>query len=131
MTGGLHRDVELACDLNDISSLPGEFSHRMVGHEEVRGELVGVDLDRVLQQRGSSGEFRFESLAGDFAVEAKRVELSRLRLQAPSLKAGGELGFDAQGTASGRLAVEALTPGPRRALNLKLGGSLATPNYQR
>lgn len=95
-----------------------------------RGELIGVDLDRALQQRGTGGDFRFESLAGDFALEAKRIELSRLRLQAPGLKASGELTFDAQGAANGRLLVEAITPGPRRALNLKLGGSLAAPSYQ-
>lgn len=104
----------------------------MAGSFELgRGELIGVDLDRALQQRGGGSEFRFESLAGDLAVEDKRIELSRLRLLAPGLKAGGELGFDARGTANGRLTVEALTPGPRRALNLKLGGTLATPNYQR
>lgn len=104
----------------------------MTGSFELgRGELIGVDLDRALQQRGGGTEYRFDSLAGDLAVEDRRIELSRLRLLAPGLKAGGELGFDAQGTANGRLTVEALTPGPRRALNLKLGGSLATPNFQR
>jgi hypothetical protein len=81
----------------------------MAGSFELgRGELIGVDLDRALQQRGGGNEFRFDSLAGELAVEDKRIELSRLRLLAPGLKAGGELGFDAQGTASGRLAVEAL-----------------------
>lgn len=116
------------------ASHPRELLSRlaMAGSFELgRGELIGVDLDRTLQQRGGGGEFRFESLAGELAVEDRRIELSRLRLLAPGLKAAGELGFDAQGMANGRLAVEALTPGPRRAVSLKLGGTLAAPNYQR
>lgn len=116
------------------ASHPSELLTRvsMVGSIELgRGELAGVDLDRVLQQRGSGGDFRFESLAGDLAVDGRRIELNRLRLLAPGLKAGGDLGFDAQGVATGRLTVEALNPGPRRAVGLRLGGTLAAPNYQR
>ncbi len=117
-----------------VAARPGDLLTRtsLAGSFELgRGELAGVDLDRVLQQRGSGGDFRFESLAGDFAVDEGRTELNRLRLLAPGLKAGGELGFNALGTANGRLTVEALTPGPRRAVNLRLGGTLAAPNYQR
>lgn len=128
--GDVSGKATLVATANQPSELPARAS--MAGSFLLgRGELVGVDLDRVLQQRGSGGNFRFESLAGDFAVEARRVELSRLRLLAPGLKADGELGFDAQGVANGRLTIEALAPGPRRAQTLKIGGSLATPNYQR
>ncbi len=106
------------------ASLGGSFAME-------RGVLGGVDFDKLLQERGMGEETRFESLAGNVAVEAQRIELSALNLVSPELKASGALGFDAARNASGRVLVEARSAGPRRALNLKVGGSLTAPTYQR
>lgn len=106
------------------ASLGGSFAME-------RGVLGGVDFDKLLQERGMGEETRFESLAGNVAVEAQRIELSALNLVAPELKASGTLSFDAARHASGRVLVEARSAGPRRALTLKVGGSLTAPNYQR
>ena len=106
------------------ASLSGHFTME-------RGALAGVDLDRVLQDRGNGDEFRFESLRGNLAVEGQGIELSALNLLASDLKAGGTLSFDAARAASGRLALEARSAGARRGANLKIGGTLAAPHYQR
>lgn len=96
-----------------------------------RGALAGVDLDKVLQDRGIGEESRFESLRGNLAVEGQRIEMSALSLLAADLKAGGTLNFDAARAASGRLALEARSAGARRSANLRIGGTLAAPSYQR
>lgn len=96
-----------------------------------RGALVGVDLDKALQERGLGEESRFESLNGDFVLEARRIEFTALNLLARDLKANGNLIIDANRTANGRLVVEAKSGGIRRVVNLKISGSAATPNYQR
>ncbi|MBK7014112.1 MAG: hypothetical protein IPH39_00730 [Sulfuritalea sp.] len=111
-------------DLLARASLSGHFTME-------RGALAGVDLDRVLQDRGNGDEFRFESLRGNLAVEGQGIELSALNLLASDLKAGGTLSFDAARAASGRLALEARSAGARRGANLKIGGTLAAPHYQR
>lgn len=96
-----------------------------------RGVLVGVDLDKVLQGQSMGEETRFESLAAEFSLESGRIEVSNLRLSAPSLKAGGNLRIEADQVASGRLVAEADTRGPRNAVTLKVGGSRSAPAYQR
>jgi hypothetical protein len=96
-----------------------------------RGALRGIDLDKVLQDRGLGEQSRFESLSGEFLVDSGRIELSDLKLAALELKATGSLNFDANRNASGRLAVEAKSAGVRRTVNLRLSGSLTAPNYQR
>lgn len=96
-----------------------------------RGVLAAVDLDKVLQERGTGEETRFESLVGDFVMEARRLEFTSLSLTARDLKAGGTLTVDSNGTASGRIAIEARSGGSRRTANLRITGSLAAPNYQR
>lgn len=96
-----------------------------------RGVLGGVDLDKLLQERGMGEETRFESLGGNFAVESRRIELSPVNLVASDLKASGALTFDAARNVSGRLVVDARSAGARRGLNLKVSGTLAAPNYQR
>ena len=111
-------------DLFPHSKLSGSFS---IG----RGLLGGIDLDKVLQDRGQGEQSRFESLSGEFAVESGRIELSELKLTALELKATGSLSFDASRNANGRLAVEAKSGGVRRSANLRISGSLAAPRYQR
>lgn len=96
-----------------------------------RGVLGGVDLDKLLQERGMGEETRFESLGGNFGVEAQRIELTSINLVAADLKASGALNVDAARNVSGRLVVDARSAGPRRGLNLKISGTLAAPNYQR
>jgi hypothetical protein len=71
-----------------------------------RGVLAGVDLDKVLQDRGIGEESRFESLRGNLAVEGQRIELSALNLLATDLKAGGDADFRCR-------ARRQRTPGPR------------------
>ncbi|MBK8760155.1 MAG: hypothetical protein IPM03_06930 [Sulfuritalea sp.] len=106
------------------ASLSGSFAME-------RGVLAGVDLDKALQDRGIGEESRFESLRGNLAVEGQRIELSALSLLASDLKAGGMLNFDAARAASGQLALEARSAGARRSANLRIGGTLAAPSYQR
>jgi hypothetical protein len=96
-----------------------------------RGVLGGIDLDKVLQDRGQGEQSRFESLSGEFLVDSGRIELSDLKLAALELKATGSLSIDANRNASGRLVVEAKSAGVRRTVNLRLSGTLAAPNYQR
>jgi hypothetical protein len=96
-----------------------------------RGALRGIDLDKVLQDRGQGEQSRFETLNGEFLVDSGRIDLTDLKLAAQELKAAGSLGFDANRNASGRLVVEAKSAGVRRTVNLRLSGTLAAPNYQR
>ncbi len=96
-----------------------------------RGVLGGVDLDKVLQERGTGEESRFESLNGDFIMESRRIDFPSLNLVARDLKASGSLSIDANRAASGRLVVEARSSGARRATSLKISGSATAPSYQR
>jgi hypothetical protein len=96
-----------------------------------RGALRGIDLDKVLQDRGQGEQSRFETLSGEFLVDSGRIDLTDLKLAALELKAAGSLGFDATRNASGRLAVEAKSGGVRRTVTLRISGTLATPTYQR
>jgi len=111
-------------ELFSSPKLSGSFS---IG----RGSLGRIDLDKMLQDRGQGEQSRFESLSGEFSVDAGRIELSELKLAALELKASGSLSFDAARNASGRLAVEAKSAGVRRTVNLRLSGSLTAPSYQR
>jgi len=111
-------------DLFSNPKLSGSFSI-------ARGVLGGIDLDKMLQDRGQGEQSRFESLSGAFAVDSGRIELSELKLAAQELSATGLLSFDASRNASGRLAAEAKTGGVRRTANLRISGSLAAPRYQR
>jgi murein DD-endopeptidase MepM/ murein hydrolase activator NlpD len=96
-----------------------------------RGVLGGVDLDKVLQERGIGEETRFESLNGDFIMESRRIDFSSLTLMARDLKANGSLGIDANRAAAGRVVVEARSSGARRTASLRISGSATTPSYQR
>ena len=111
-------------DLFSRPRLSGSFS---LG----RGALRGIDLDKVLQDRGQGEQSRFESMSGEFSVDSGRIELSELKLDSPALKATGSLSFDTNRKASGRLAIEAKASGARRTANLGVSGSLAVPNYRR
>ena len=96
-----------------------------------RGALAGVDLDKVLQERGMGEESRFESLNGDFVMEARRIEFTTLNLLARDLKANGSLSIDANRAANGRVVIEAKSSGMRRAASLRISGTAAAPNFQR
>ncbi len=130
LEGGINGKAVMAAE----AAKPGELqSHLAVsGSFDIgRGLLKGLDLDKLLQNRGQGEQFRFESLSGDFAAESRRVELSNLKLVAPELKAGGALTIEADRSASGRIVVEANAAGSRRTANLKVTGTLAAPSYQR
>jgi hypothetical protein len=96
-----------------------------------RGVLGGVDLDKVLQERGIGEETRFESLNSDFIMESRRIDFSTLNLVARDLKASGSLSIDANRAASGRVVVEARSSGARRAASLRISGTAVAPSYQR
>lgn len=106
------------------ASLSGSFAIE-------RGVLGGVDLDKLLQERGSGEETRFESLNGDFVMESRRLDFTTLTLLTRDLKANGSLALDANRAASGRIVVEARSSGARRAASLKIGGTATAPGYQR
>ncbi|MBI5107160.1 MAG: hypothetical protein HZA62_00290 [Rhodocyclales bacterium] len=111
-------------ELLSRASLGGSFAIE-------RGVLGGVDLDKVLQERGMGEESRFESLNGDFVMESRRIDFPVLNLVARDLKATGTLSIDANRAASGRVVVEARSSGARRTASLKISGSAAAPNFQR
>ena len=96
-----------------------------------RGLLVGVDLDKAVQNRGLGEQFRFESLKGDFFSDSQRIEFSGLNLVARDLKAQAALSVDASRAVNGRVNIEVQTTGERRTTSLRVGGSLAAPQYQR
>jgi hypothetical protein len=106
------------------ASLSGSFAIE-------RGVLGGVDLDKLLQERGIGEETRFESLNGDFIMESRRIDFSSLTLMARDLKANGSLGIDANRAAAGRVIVEARSSGARRAASLRISGTAVAPSYQR
>ncbi|MDZ4252676.1 MAG: hypothetical protein U1A72_08920 [Sulfuritalea sp.] len=96
-----------------------------------RGLLAGVDLDKAVQNRGLGEQFRFESLQGDFFSDSRTIEFSGLNLVAQELKAHGALSVDANRAVNGRVNIEVQTTGERRTASLRVGGSLAAPQYQR
>ncbi|MDP2825551.1 MAG: hypothetical protein Q8O52_23070 [Sulfuritalea sp.] len=113
---------------------PGELLSRarIGGSFDIgRGLLAGMDMDQVVQNRGMGEQSRFESLKGDFLSDFRSVEISELRLVAGDLKATGALSIEPNRAASGRIAIEVQTPGVRRTANVRVGGSLAAPQYQR
>ncbi|MCM2288725.1 MAG: hypothetical protein NDI67_06825, partial [Sulfuritalea sp.] len=116
--------AETPKDLLSRTTISGSFN---IG----RGLLAGVDLDKVLQNKGPGEQFRFESLTGEFSSEARRIEISELKLAAPEIKASGAVSIDANRAASGRIAVEAASSGTRRTASLRVGGTLTAPQYQR
>lgn len=117
-------DAASSAELLSRATISGSFN---IG----RGLLGGIDLDKVLQNRGLGEQFRFESLNGNFAREARRIELTDLALGAPELKAGGTVTIEANRAASGRIAIETISSGTRRTASVKVGGTLAAPQYQR
>lgn len=117
-------NAETPKDLLSRTTISGSFN---IG----RGLLAGVDLDKVLQSKGPGDQFRFESLTGEFSAEARRIEITELKLTAPEIKASGAVSIDANRAASGRIAVEAASSGTRRTASLRLGGTLTAPQYQR
>jgi len=113
---------------------PGELLSRarMGGSFNIgRGLLAGMNLDQVVQNRGMGDQSRFESLKGDFLSDFRSIEFSELRLVAGDLKANGTLNIGADRAASGRITIEVQTPGVRRTASVRIGGSLAAPQYQR
>ncbi|MDP3512717.1 MAG: hypothetical protein Q8S20_08205 [Sulfuritalea sp.] len=96
-----------------------------------RGLLAGIDLDKAVQNRGLGEQFRFESLKGDFFSDSQRIEFSGLNLVARDLKAQAALSVDASRAVNGRVNIEVQTTGERRTTSLRVGGSLAAPQYQR
>lgn len=117
-------NAESPKDLLAHTTISGSFN---IG----RGLLARVDLDKVLQNRGAGEQFRFESLTGEFSAEARRIEITELKLAAPELKASGAVSIDANRAASGRIAIEAASSGTRRTASVKIGGTLTAPQYQR
>jgi len=96
-----------------------------------RGQLVGIDLDKVAQNGSLGEQFRFESLKGEFFSDSRSIEISELKLVAGDLKASGALSFDANRAVSGRIAIEVQSSGMRRSAAVRVGGSLAAPQYLR
>lgn len=130
------REGGIGASANVLAEAPGpkELLHRasLSGSFAIeRGVLGGVDLDKILQERGAGEETRFESLSGDFIFESRRLDFSNLALIANDLKANGSLSIDANRAATGRAVVEARSSGARRAASLRISGSAAAPTYQR
>ena len=117
-------NAESPKDLLARTTISGSFN---IG----RGLLAGIDLDKVLQNKGPGEQFRFETLTGEFSSESRRIEITELKLAAPEIKANGAVTIDADRAASGRIAIEAVSTGTRRTANLRVGGTLAAPQYQR
>ena len=96
-----------------------------------RGLLVGIDMDKVAQNSGMGEQFRFESLTGDFFSDSRGIEFTELKLVAGELKANGALTVEPNHSVRGQVAIDVQTPGVRRTASVRIGGSLAAPQYQR
>ena len=95
------------------------------------GTLNQVDLDRLVQGRGTGEQSRFASLEGNVVFDQGRADFSGLVLTAGALRADGAISIDAAQVASGRLALEVKTGAVRLAMPVTVSGTLAKPDYQR
>ena len=96
-----------------------------------RGTLLGVDLGRMLQGGGMSGETRFSELAADVVHDRGTTQLRQVRLTEGALSANGTAEVDVNSNVRGRFAVELRMSGGQRRANLAVVGTLKKIEWRR
>jgi hypothetical protein len=107
-------------------------SPRLEGTFDIlKGNLLGVDLGRMLQGGGAGGKTAYAELSGGFVREAGRTQLRQLNLVSGPVYAGGSAEVDAAKRVSGRFVVELKSPVAHARANLALSGTLQEPRFAR
>jgi hypothetical protein len=104
--------------------LEGSFTVR-------KGQLIGVDLARLLQGGGIGGKSAFTELTGNLVRNGGRTQLQQLRLSAGPVSLSGNGEADARNNISGRFNVELKSPVAQARAVLVVSGSLKEPHFNR
>jgi hypothetical protein len=111
-------------DLFNAPRLEGTFA-------VLKGNLLGVDLARLLQGGGMGGKTAFGELAGNFVRDGGRTQVQQLRLSAGPVSANGSADADARKNLSGRFGVDLKAGVVQAHANLALSGTLREPRFSR
>jgi hypothetical protein len=95
-----------------------------------RGTLLGVDLGRTLEGRGTRGDTQFSELAGSFLHENGATQFRQLRLSEGAMSASGTAEIDADRNVRGRLALELKLSGEPRRAKLAFSGNLKSIEWR-
>ncbi len=95
-----------------------------------RGTLLGVDIGRLLQGRGTRGTTRFVDLGANFVHERGATQLRQLRFGEGVMSASGTVDIDADSKVRGRLAVDLKLGTDQRRANLALSGTAASIEWR-
>ncbi|MCF8149210.1 MAG: hypothetical protein K9K30_01085 [Burkholderiaceae bacterium] len=95
-----------------------------------RGTLLGVDIGRLLQGRGTRGTTRFVDLGANFVHERGATQLRQLRFGEGAMSASGTVDIDADSKVRGRLAVDLKLGTDQRRANLALSGTAASIEWR-
>jgi len=107
-------------------------TNRMEGDFHVeRGNLLGVDLGRMIQSGGTSGTTRFAEVSGVFVRDHGATQLRQVRLSEGPLTANGTVEVDADDNVRGRFAIELRMASELRRANVALGGTLKKIEWRR
>lgn len=96
-----------------------------------RGMLLGVDMARMLQGRGTRGDTRFVDLTAGFVYERGATKLRQLHLSEGAMSASGAVDIDPEMNVSGRLAVDLKLDSDRRRATLVMSGSSKSVKWDR
>lgn len=107
-------------------------SNHLEGNFSVaRGTLLGVDLGRMMQGGGMTGETRFAEAAGSFVHDRGATQLRQVRLGEGAISANGSVEVDADNTVRGRFAVDLKMSAEQRRGNLVVSGTLKKIEWRR
>jgi uncharacterized protein involved in outer membrane biogenesis len=96
-----------------------------------RGTLLGVDLGRLMQGGGFSGDTRFAEAAGSFVHDRGATQLRQVRLSEGAISANGTVEVDADNTVRGRFAVDLKMSAEQRRANFVISGTLKKIEWRR
>jgi hypothetical protein len=138
--------VRLAPGVFQGGTLEGNFSYAMQSAEAARllsspqargsfsvngGALTGVDMASHVMGQAGSGKTAFNELNGDFTYDGGKVKLSRMRLAAGLLSAGGDAAVDSDGKLNGHVTVDLRTASRQAHSSFNIGGTPAEPKFSR
>ncbi|MFA4968906.1 MAG: hypothetical protein WC540_04690 [Sulfuritalea sp.] len=107
-------------------------TNRMEGDFHVeRGNLLGVDLGRMVGGGAPSGTTRFSEISGIFVHDRGATQLRQVRLSEGALSAGGTAEVDADDNIRGRFAIELRMASEMRRANVVLAGTLKKIEWRR
>ena len=88
-----------------------------------RGTLLGVDISRMLQGRGTRGDTRFVDLTAGFVHEQGVTKIRQLHMSDGAMSASGSVDIDAEMQVTGKLAVDLKLDSDRRRATLAISGT--------